>query len=82
MVRDASLSRVLAMLAQTQGLNIIAANDIDATISITVRDVSLEDALTAILSVANYTWVRKNNIILITSLVDSANLAAVRKSRL
>jgi type II secretory pathway component HofQ len=75
-VRDASLSHVLSLLAQTQELNIVASNDIDATISITLRDVPLEEALTAILSVANYTWVRKNNIILITSLADAARLPA------
>ena len=38
-VRDASLSKVLALLAQTYHLNIVAANDIDAVISITLRDV-------------------------------------------
>lgn len=75
-VRDASLSHVLSLLAQTQELNMVASNDIDATISITLRDVPLEEALTAILSVANYTWVRKNNIILITSLADGARLPA------
>jgi type II secretory pathway component GspD/PulD (secretin) len=75
-VRDASLSRVLALLAQTQHLNIVAANDIDALISITLRDVPLEQALTAILSVANYTWVQRNNIILVTSLDGAANLPA------
>jgi type II secretory pathway component GspD/PulD (secretin) len=71
-VRDASLSKVLALLAQTQGLNIVAANDIDALISITLRDVPLEEALNAILSVANYTWVERNGIILVTSLTDSS----------
>ncbi|MCI0334354.1 MAG: hypothetical protein L0228_14145 [Planctomycetes bacterium] len=75
-VRDASLSRVLAMLAQTHKLNIVAANDIDAIISITLRDVPIEEALTAILSVANYTWTKRNNIILITSLMDAGNLPA------
>ena len=75
-VRDASLSRVLALLAQTQHVNIVAANDIDALISITLRDVPLEEALTAILSVANYTWVERNGIILVTSLSGGENLAA------
>lgn len=75
-VRDASLSRVLALLAQTQHLNIVAANDIDALISITLRDVPVEEALTAILSVANYTWVKRNDIILVTSLTDAMNLPA------
>jgi type II secretory pathway component GspD/PulD (secretin) len=69
-VRDFSLSQVLSMLAQTHGLNIVAANDIDALISITLRRVPIEEALTAILSVANYTWVQRNNIILVTSLAD------------
>jgi type II secretory pathway component GspD/PulD (secretin) len=69
-VRDYSLSQVLAMLAQTHGLNIVAANDIDALISITLRRVPVEEALTAILSVANYTWVQRGNIILVTSLSD------------
>jgi len=73
-VRDASLSKVLALLAQTYHLNIVAANDVDAVISITLRDVALEEALTAILSVANYTWVDRDGIILITSLTDSAQL--------
>jgi type II secretory pathway component GspD/PulD (secretin) len=73
-VRDASLSRVLALLAQEHGLNVVAANDIDALISITLRDVPIEEALTAILSVANYTWTKRNNIIMVTSLADSANL--------
>lgn len=74
-VRDASLSKVLALLAQTYHLNIVASNDIDAVISITLRDVALEEALTAILSVANYTWVDRNGIILITSLSDTAQLS-------
>ena len=63
-------------LAQTQQLNIVAANDIDALISITLRDVPLEEALTAILSVANYTWVERNGVILVTSLNNADNLPA------
>jgi type II secretory pathway component GspD/PulD (secretin) len=75
-VRDASLSKVLALLAQTYHLNIVAANDIDVSISITLADVPLEQALTAILSVANYTWVERNGIILVTSMTEAATLPA------
>src|SRR4051812_24381590 len=75
-VRDKPLSQVLALLAQKKQLNIVASNDIDAVISITLRDVPLEEALTSILAVANYTWVKRNNIILITSVADSVNLPA------
>jgi type II secretory pathway component GspD/PulD (secretin) len=77
-VRDRSLSEVLALLAETQDLNIVAANSIDALITITLNDVPLEQALTAILSVANYTWVERNGIILITSLTDTALPADVQ----
>jgi hypothetical protein len=80
-VRDASLSEVLELLGQSQGLNIIAANDIDAIISITLRDVPVDEALTAILQVANYTWVKRNNIILVTSLISAANLPADTQGR-
>src|SRR4029079_14448737 len=75
-VRDKPLSVVLSLMAQKFGLNIVASNDIQAMISITLRDVPLEEALTSILAVANYTWVRRNNIILITSIEDAANLPA------
>ncbi|HEY4232538.1 MAG TPA: secretin and TonB N-terminal domain-containing protein [Lacipirellulaceae bacterium] len=75
-VRDASLSKVLALLAQTYHLNIVAANDIDVSISITLNDVPIEQALTAILSVANYTWVERNGIILVTSMTEAAQLPA------
>ena len=77
-VRDASLSQVLAFFAQQQSLNIVAANDIDALISITLYKVPPEEALTAILSVANYTWVQRNNIILVTSLSDPTLAADVQ----
>lgn len=75
-VRDASLSSVLALIAQEKNLNIVASNDIDATISITLRNVPLEEALTSILAVANYTWVCRDNIIMITSLADASRLPA------
>lgn len=75
-VRDASLSRVLSLFAQSLGLNIIAANDIDAVVSITLHEVPVDQALSAILSVANYTWVVRNDIIYVTSIADASKLPA------
>src|SRR4029079_9374279 len=43
---------------------------------ITLRKVPGEEALTAVLAVANYTWVKRGNIILITSVAESVNLPA------
>jgi hypothetical protein len=75
-VRDKSLSDVLALVAEQGQLNIVAANSLDALITITLHDVSLEQALTSILSVANYTWVERNGIILVTSLTEATELPA------
>ncbi len=74
--RDASLDAILATLAENHGLNIVCSENINARISITLNNVRLEDALNSILSVAGYSWVRKNNIILVTSIANSANLPA------
>ena len=75
-VRDASLSKVLGTFGPDYHLNIVAANDIDVSISITLNEVPLEQALTSILAVANYTWVERNGIILVTSMTESAQLPA------
>lgn len=80
-VRDASLSYVLALLAERRGLNIVAANDIDALVSITLYDKTVEEALTAILSVANYTWTFHNGIIYVTSLAQSTTLPPEMQGR-
>lgn len=80
-VRDQPLSKVISLLAQLEQLNIVAANDIDAIISITLHNVPIEEALTAILDVANYTWVRRNDIILVTSLTEAAKLPADAQGR-
>ena len=73
-VRDAPLDQVLSTLAQTQGLNIVCAEDINARISVTLSNVTLDDALNAMLSVAGYTWTRKSDIIHVTSISNAASL--------
>jgi Flp pilus assembly secretin CpaC len=73
-VRDASLSYVLALLAEKRNLNIVAANDVDTSVSITLFNKSVEDALTALLSVANYTWTFHKGIIYVTSISAATSL--------
>lgn len=80
-VRDAPLNEVLGTLAQQQGLNIIAAEDIKARVTIALSDVRFEQALTQILSVAGYTWVRQGNIILVTSVATGTRLAPYVQGR-
>jgi type II secretory pathway component GspD/PulD (secretin) len=81
-VRDAPLTKVLAVLAQQMQLNIVATNEVNAPVTITLRDVPLEDALTSILSIAGCTWVRHRNIIHVTSAAAVSNLAPETQGRL
>lgn len=79
--RDAPLDMVLSSLAQQQGLNLVCAENITAHISITLNNVVLEDALNSILLVSGYSWVRRNNIIMVTSVDAAGALAAEAQGR-
>ena len=72
--RNTPLSQVVSMLAQSQGVNIVCAQDINATVSIVLRDVAWNEALTAVLSTAGYTWARADGIIRVTSVAGGKNL--------
>ncbi len=75
MARNAKLRDVVSRLAETEGINIVCGSDVDATISITLHNVALEEALDSIVSVAGYTWARDRNIIHITSVLNAVRLA-------
>ena len=72
--RDASLKDVLALVAQKHSLNLVCGVTEDTKVSITLHQTPLEDALTALASVAGCTWTRHNNIIHVFSLADAGNL--------
>ena len=71
-VRDGSLGAILNSIAEKMGLNVVSAGDISGNVSITLKDVPLNDALDAILSVNGYRWVIQNNIIMVSSLTTDA----------
>jgi hypothetical protein len=79
--RDTPLSEILSSIAQGQRLNVVCAEDISARISITLHEVTLEHALTAILSTAGYTWTQANGIIQVTSVSDSTRLSPETQGR-
>lgn len=79
--RQAPLSQILAVLAESQGLNIVCGDEIKSVLTITLDDVTLEDALNSILPVAGYTWTRNKNILIVTSLNSSATVPAQVQGR-
>jgi type IV pilus assembly protein PilQ len=80
-VRDASIRDVLTLIAQQMKINIVFADGIDARISITLEDVTVENALDAMLSTTGHTWTRVNNIVHVTSLNATARFPAQLQNR-
>lgn len=81
-VRNAPLNHVVSVVAQSQGLNLVCAEDISASVSIVLQDVAWSDALTAVLSTAGYTWAEANGIVHVTSIASGKNLAPGVQGRL
>jgi type IV pilus assembly protein PilQ len=69
--REGSLSDIITLLAETQGLNVVTADPLAVPVSITLDRVKLEDALDAVLSVTGYTWSINKNIMFITSVANA-----------
>lgn len=80
-VRDTPLGTILSTLAVQRGLNLISSDDISARISVTLRDVPFDEALTQILAVAGYTWVRQGNILMVTCLASGTSVSPYLQGR-
>ncbi len=76
-VREAPLNVVLALLAEQHRLNIVTADQVTQPISVTLNNVTLEQALDAITLINGYTWARQNGIILVTAIGDQKSSSPI-----
>jgi len=65
--KDAELSSVLRALSYSYNLNLVATKDIKGKVTVALRDVTVDEALNAVLNVNGYTFTRKGNLIYITA---------------
>ncbi len=65
-VRDAPLHSVLTLIANQQGLSIVAASDLAMPISVTLQPMPLETALDALMAISGCTWSRVSDVIYVT----------------
>jgi type IV pilus assembly protein PilQ len=65
--KDADVNAVLRSLAWSYGLNLVASTDVKGKVTINLRNVTLNDALDAILTSNGYVHVRRGSIIYISS---------------
>ncbi|MBN1521053.1 MAG: secretin and TonB N-terminal domain-containing protein [Candidatus Aureabacteria bacterium] len=63
--RDAEIRDVLRALGDIGGVNIVVGKDVQGTVTVQLKDVGLEEALDAILTVNGYQYRKKGNIILV-----------------
>lgn len=80
-VRGAPLNEILGALAEQLGVNIISAEDISARVSVTLRRTPFEQALTHILSAAGYTWVRQDDVLIVTSVTAGGKVSPYAQGR-
>lgn len=76
--RDADLSNVLRSLSYTYHLNLVTSSDIKGKVTVSLKDVSLEEALDALLSANGLTYSIRGRIIYINpGSPDTASMASV-----
>ena len=76
-LRDAEIGTVLEMLGEFSGSNILSGKDVVGKVTFNLHDVTIDEALDAILRVGNYTYTKEGNFIFVTS-----SLAAEAKAKL
>ena len=62
-VKNVNIEDVLKMLAEQSNLNIIAGKNVKDTLTITLQNIPVMEALKAILEVSNYTYKKEGDII-------------------
>lgn len=75
--RNAPVQSVLNILAQQQGVNLVTSDDISGNVSVSLSNVSFEDALNSIVAIAGCTWTQQRGIILVTRVgINNSSQAA------
>jgi type IV pilus secretin PilQ/predicted competence protein len=73
--RDAEIQDVMRSIADLSGVNIVMGKDVKGTVTVSLKDIDLDGALDAILSVNGFQYRWKRNVILVEKgeeLLDSA----------
>lgn len=73
-VRDAPLRHVLAMIAESQQMNLVFAASTDVPVTATLEKVPLSQALDSLLSASGYMWAQNGNVVYVTSIAAAEGL--------
>ncbi len=65
--KDGDLRNILRLIARVSGINLVAGPDVQGKVTLELDDVTWEQALTLVLNVNGYTYIRDGNIIRVIS---------------
>lgn len=71
---EASLPKVLQMIAEHHGFNLVLGPDVAGPVTVSIRSARMDEVLDAILGVSGFRWHRHGNLLYVTSMANSANL--------
>lgn len=80
-VRDATIGEVLAMIAEQHGLNIVTGDQVGGTVSVSLHNVPLQEALDSILTANGYTWNLHQSILVVSTLSTETRLSPFAQGR-
>jgi type IV pilus assembly protein PilQ len=73
MVRDAPLGQVIALVAETQKLNLVFSTPAEVNITASFERIPWQRVLDALLAASGHTWTSTDDIIIVTSMSDVEN---------
>ena len=71
MVREAPLRQVIALVAETQKLNLVFASPAESSVTATFDGIAWQRVIDALLSASGHTWTNTDGIILVTSIANA-----------
>ena len=78
-VDDAELTKVLDMLSQLAGINILPSADVQGRVSLNLQDVTVDRALEAILKSRGFVHERENDFIYVKTAAEAAQLKLLNR---
>jgi type IV pilus secretin PilQ/predicted competence protein len=78
-IKDAEISDVLRMLADQFGLNIIISDKVEGKVSVQFNNVSVEEAIDAIVTINGYAYTKKGSVIKVTTPEEVEKEAPITK---
>ena len=80
-VRDELLAVVLGMIAEQHGLNLVTGDEVAGRLTVTLKNVPLDDALDTILTANGYTWSRHHDILMVSSIATTTRMSPTAQGR-